>query len=132
MILLRSLTWSRLATLLLVAYWITLATVTHVPTLPKGSMSFGDKNIHFFAYTVLAFLIGWAWTTRRPFFPAGMMLVFALGTLYGAIDELTQIPIPGRSAECYDWLADVAGTTTGIVLFWVGDTFRRFLVRTQT
>lgn len=125
----RYLTWSRAVTLLLAAYWIALATATHVPTLPAGSLRYGDKNAHYAAYAVLAFLISWAWRTRREFFPVGMMVTFVVASAYGAVEELTQIPIPGRFAEWHDWLADVMGAITGIILFWAIDALRRLAMR---
>lgn len=36
---------------------------------------------------------------------------------YGAIDELGQIPIPGRTADVVDWLADAAGAVAGVVCY---------------
>ena len=129
MALIRNLTGSRAVTLLLAAYWIALATATHVPTLPAGSLKYGDKNAHFAAYAVLAFLIAWAWTTRRRFFPTGLLVTFGLASSYGAIEELTQIPVPGRFAEWHDWLADIVGAAAGILLFWGIDTVRRRLWR---
>ena len=42
-------------------------------------------------------------------------LLIAIG--YGAIDELGQIPIPGRNADAVDWLADVAGAVAGVMCY---------------
>jgi VanZ family protein len=36
--------------------------------------------------------------------------------VYGAFDELTQIPV-GRHADVADWFADVAGSVIGLALF---------------
>jgi VanZ family protein len=35
---------------------------------------------------------------------------------YGAIDELHQIFIPGRSADIRDWLADSTGVILGVFI----------------
>ncbi|MGM0486274.1 MAG: VanZ family protein [Planctomycetota bacterium] len=115
---LRVLTWPRFATLLLAAYWIMLAMATHVPTLPTGSVRYNDKIAHCAAYSVLAFLIAWAWRTRWRFFPQGVLVTFGVASLYGAIDELSQTLVPGRFGDYYDWLANVVGATMGILLFW--------------
>ena len=125
----RLLTWSRLVTLMLAVYWIALATSTHVPELPSVSVRYGDKMAHYTAYAGLAFLLSWAWTTRRAYFPKGLLFAFGVATVYGAIDELTQIPVPGRCGEWYDWLADSVGAVTGIGLFWGLDALRRFVLR---
>ena len=89
-------TRSRFVTLLLALYWIALAAGTHAPRLPTVSTPYGDKFAHYVAYAGLAFLLSWAWTTRRAFFPQGILFAFGVASVYGAIDELTQIPIPGR------------------------------------
>ena len=115
---------SRVATLMLAVYWIALATSTHVPKLPTISVRHGDKLAHYVAYAILALLLSWAWTTRRPYFPRGVFFVLAVAIAYGAIDELTQIPVPGRSGEWYDFLADTLGAVTGICMFWTLDTLR--------
>ena len=43
--------------------------------------------------------------------------VLALGTSYGALDELHQSLVPGRSAELGDWLADAVGVALGSFAF---------------
>ncbi len=40
-------------------------------------------------------------------------LVFSV--LYGALDEVHQLFVPGRSCDIYDWLADVAGVILAII-----------------
>ena len=44
--------------------------------------------------------------------------VWALIVLYGAVDEVTQIPV-GRNANLSDWLADAAGATVGLAIFQI-------------
>ncbi|MFO0789573.1 MAG: VanZ family protein [Pirellulales bacterium] len=107
-----------LSRLALAGFWITLFTATHVPVpTTVGPPEFGDKIAHFSAYLILAFLLATAWqlaggilTTRH--------LVFAwLAVIgYGAFDEITQIPV-GRDCELLDWVADAAGSATGLALF---------------
>ena len=43
-----------MAALVLIVYWIALATSTHVPKLPTVSLDHGDKIAHFVAYAGLA------------------------------------------------------------------------------
>ena len=50
-------------------------------------------------------------TPRR----AGLVLMVV--AVYGAADELLQIPV-GRHADLYDWLADCAGALIGLGLLW--------------
>lgn len=103
---------------LLGAYWLTLLVATHLPSdfpiLPPEGV---DKLIHVGAYAVFAFLLATAWQAS-----AGKLNRFHLGAvwmalvLYGAVDELTQIPV-GRHASVIDWLADAVGAAAGILLF---------------
>ena len=41
----------------------------------------------------------------------------SVAVLFGAIDELTQIPVPGRVGDRLDWLADSLGAASGVCLF---------------
>jgi VanZ family protein len=121
--------WTRIASLTLALYWIALATATHVPKLPTVSLRHGDKIAHYLAYSLLGFALSWAWATRRPFFPVGLVVVMVVAIAYGAVDELTQIPVPGRYGEWYDWFADSCGAVTGVLLFWAVATLFFWLTR---
>ncbi len=109
----------RLATVLLLAYWAALAGGTHWPNYGSGPARYNDKLAHFVGYAGLAFLLSFVWTTRRRWQWRGMWLVLATTTTYAMLDELSQIPIPGRSGEFRDWLADLLGSTVGILAFSV-------------
>ena len=72
-----------------------------------------DKLIHFCLYAPFAFL-GLYFSTklergRRAF------LIFLL--LWPLLDELHQIPIPGRGASIMDLVADYVGMAVGGILF---------------
>ena len=73
------------------------------------------------AYAGLAFLLSWAWSTRRPFGWPGALFALCVAAGYGGLDELTQLFIPGRDCDVVDWLYDVVGTLTGIGAFLVVD-----------
>ena len=101
----------------LFGYWIALIVGTHMPgdglspTEPPH-----DKMLHFTAYfvlTALSFL--WVslegWTIRN----AALTLLPVL-ILHGALDELTQSPIPSRYADMRDWAADCLGAAVGLVV----------------
>jgi VanZ family protein len=65
------------------------------------------------------------WSLRRPFGPRAAIGVVVGLAVYGALDELTQIPV-GRYADVYDWLADCAGALAGVAAFAaVGAVYRR-------
>jgi VanZ family protein len=88
-------------------------------TLP-GHIS--DKVAHFGAFGLLGVLVlrawaggRWAGVNRRS-----VLFTAAVGAAYGAFDELHQLFTPGRSSSIGDWLADVLGTLTAILLALTG------------
>jgi VanZ family protein len=102
--------------IVLVLYWLTMFTATHVPRAPQPlPPGFTDKWQHYVAYSGLGFLLAAWWRLRRPLtFRAGIRL-FAIAALYGALDEMTQ-PFFGRDAELLDWRSDLIGALSGLVL----------------
>ncbi len=80
--------------------------------MPRGA----DKAAHFLEYAILAFLLyRGAGSLRRRGVPA-WVLVVAAGVLIGAVDEIHQRFIPGRSPDVLDLAADAAGVVTGTLL----------------
>ncbi|MCC5877637.1 MAG: VanZ family protein [Candidatus Sumerlaeia bacterium] len=99
--------------------------------LPPGS----DKVLHFLAYSGLAALIFRAIYPVDPVKPPrprwGAWLVLLIPATIGAIDEIHQIWVPGRSSEFADFVADALG---GVVVLALGLLFRernRRLVASQ-
>jgi len=97
-----------------VAYWLVLVVATHWPQ-PDIVLPTSDKVVHLLAYAVLAFLVGLqfrtgAWKTRRWHYVTAVIVC-----LWAIIDEVTQIPIPGRNGDVMDCLADWIGCAIGIV-----------------
>lgn len=92
-----------------VAAIIVVATSIPRLQLPDGP---SDKQWHFAGYAALGLTFGWArggpWRRHLASFAA--LLAFA------AVDELHQRLIPGRSADIADWVADGAGSATGLAL----------------
>ncbi len=110
--------WWKLATGMLVVYWILLFAGTHLPRLPVQLPSDGgDKLAHFVGFAGLAFLLSWVWSLHRPLWPWGVCFATLVAALYGVFDELTQMLVPGRSAEWADWLADCTGALLGAATF---------------
>jgi VanZ family protein len=99
-------------------------TATHIPMPPQpGESPVPDKLIHYLMYLVLGLLLPlWrGWTA--PVSVAGGLKSLVLLGLYGGLDELLQIPV-GRSAEWFDWLADLGGAATGLALHAVANRCR--------
>jgi VanZ family protein len=109
---------ARIATLTL---FVALFLGTHlpVPETISNEVADHDKLLHYWAYLSLslALLTSWELFIGR-LQPVHYFVVFLVGALYGAFDEITQIPV-GRTCELMDWVFDVAGFTTGLVLYRV-------------
>lgn len=70
-----------------------------------------DTVAHFVLYLVLGGLVARGRARGRPRIPHAVLLAAAVG--YAAFDEWRQGPVPGRTPEPSDWLADVAGLLAG-------------------
>ena len=99
----------------LAAYWLALFVGTHVPLPVVKSIGRSDKLLHWASYTGLSFLLTTVVSLRHSL-TWRTCLIVALGlAAYAALDELLQIPIPGRHADVWDWGADVGGVFCGLV-----------------
>ena len=91
---------------------------THYPAdqLPP-EIGAADKIIHCLAYLTLSFsaLVSWD-LAIGPLRAIHYFAVWLVGTLYGAFDEITQIPV-GRHGDINDWVCDVLGIVIGLILF---------------
>ena len=101
--------------LLMLAGWVALTlTLTSIPNPEFGSSFPGaDKIAHFGFYGVAGFLfVLWR---REIGTGAAVAVVWAaiFAALLGAVDEVHQQWIPGRSMELLDWAVDFAGGTAG-------------------
>ncbi len=102
----------------LAVYWIILFVFTTIPvdTLPK-LFDVQDKLEHFAAYFALSILLFLAFHFQEkiPFLKRNVVLItFSCIMIYGAVDELHQMLIPGRMADIFDWIADALGGGLGI------------------
>ena len=103
----------------LVLYWIILFTATTLPGPQLPDIHIGDKIEHFSAFFILSIFLNLTLIFQRKSY-----LLFKFATLvtviiclsYGAIDELHQMFIPGRTADIRDWLADSTGVILGVLI----------------
>jgi len=109
----------KITIVILVLYWIALAVAAHMK-IPQVvyEAQVSDKWLHFLAYLGLAFLL---WYSVRPDGKVSwrsrlVWLIFLASAAYGGLDELLQ-PYVGRTKDLGDFLANVAGTSTGLVMF---------------
>lgn len=101
--------------LALLILWVTFTFIlTSIPNpkLPIRMLT-SDKAAHFVFYGVMGFLCAmWRRESGRGIHAAILSgILFAV--LAGAVDEVHQYWIPGRSMDLFDWIADTAGGATG-------------------
>jgi VanZ family protein len=103
--------------IIVAGYWVAIFIATHLPHVPVAiAAPSADKWEHLAAYAALAFLLAIWQLYRQPLQWRDLCRIAASVALYGAFDELTQIPV-GRHADVMDWFADIAGTVLGLALF---------------
>lgn len=100
-------------------YWGLLFTATHLPGGNSLRLFPGiDKVLHATAYGMLAILLLLAISIRVRVGLLATLSVIAICATYGILDELSQQFVPRRTADFYDWIADVTGSLIGCGLFF--------------
>lgn len=109
-------TRERLYLAMLTAWVLFTLTLTSIPNPRFGPTFLGaDKVAHFGFYGAAGFLfVLWRMESGKSAGVAVLCAVF-FAALLGAVDEFHQQWVPGRSMEFFDWVADVAGGSTGAV-----------------
>ena len=105
----------------LIIYWLILFVATTLPVERLPSIGLTDKINHFIAYFVLAVLVNLTLIYQRKskfLFEKAQIATIVICLFYGALDELHQLLVPGRSAETLDWVADASGTFTGVLIVY--------------
>lgn len=75
-----------------------------------------DKMVHFGMYAVMAALAYKALADARDRQPVWFVAIIAAAVaMVGALDELHQAIVPGRSMDPLDWLADAAGAVAAVI-----------------
>ncbi len=113
-------TWQKITKIALYLYWPALFIASHIPIpQPIRRAGVSDKTLHFLAYLTLTFLLWFAVSgvqkiNWRKLWPWLLLLTLII---YGIIDEFLQGFVPGRSPDAMDFVADMAGILTGMMLF---------------
>lgn len=98
-----------------VLWALLLLGIGSIPNVPGPETGLPlDKVAHLLMYGVLGVLLGGAWQSARGRPAAAVVLAAAL--LVGALDEINQSRIAGRSAELADWIMDAVGILAGFTL----------------
>ncbi len=106
---------TRCAMLVLCVYWIALFYGTHTKIPPGMLPGNSDKVIHFFAYAGLAMLWAILQATQGAITWGNLSWKWLMLAAYGVFDELTQLLV-NRNADLKDWLFDVSGAATGLII----------------
>ena len=107
-------TRGRLYLVMLAAWMAFTFTLTSIPN-PEFGLSFpgADKVAHFGFYGIMGFLfVLWRREIGTGAVAAVVWAAIFVAVL-GAVDEIHQQWIPGRSMDILDWVADFAGGTAG-------------------
>jgi VanZ family protein len=81
---------------------------------------FGDKYLHFIGYAILGILFFRAFRSshiENRLFVASLSI--CASTAYGISDEIHQYFVPYRSADVMDALADMVGSCTGVMVYFL-------------
>lgn len=101
--------------ILSLAWAILIFYLTSIPNLKVSEDTLISSILsnmgHFLFFGVQAVLLRFALASSTSLMPVG------LTSLYGILDELHQIKIPGRSADPVDWVLDTLGACVFVYLF---------------
>jgi VanZ family protein len=103
----------------LIIYWTILFTATTLPVESVPTFAISDKINHLVAYFILSALLYLTLIYQRKsktLFTHAPSAAILIASVYGALDEIHQIFIPGRFADILDWLADFVGSLLGVLL----------------
>ena len=108
-----------------IAYAVCIFILSSIPTLrsPDLGLNFQDKIYHIIEYGIFGFLLqrGASAVSGSSF--KRFLLVFFIGVLYAASDEIHQLFVPGRQCDFFDFLSDAAGMCAGQIFFCINKKF---------
>lgn len=107
----------RLGVFVLAAYWLLIFAGTHLPKLPAIAADVSDKAKHFTAFFGLTLLL--CYVTTSPKLGRRFAWIGSGAACYAAVDELTQMLVPGRTADVWDFAADSLGIAVALFTYYV-------------
>jgi len=111
----------KMALVVLIAYWIAIFILTHIPIIHISflvrQVNASDKSLHFIAYFLLAFLLWLAFNPSQKVEWQKTSVWWSLFVIvcYGAMDELLQTYM-ARSSSIFDFIADISGAISALIL----------------
>lgn len=101
-------------------FWaILILTVSSIPHLPPltDKIKIGDKIAHFLEYFVFGALIAHMLRQMNKSILRILLMTSVIGTIYGILDELHQLFIPGRITDPLDMTADALGAILASLIY---------------
>ncbi len=84
----------------------------------KTDIPFIDKVIHLFEFAILGFLLSFGiFLSLKSRSKIKVYITLFSGIALGALDEMHQYFVPGRSTEILDFIADALGILAGLFFF---------------
>jgi VanZ family protein len=105
-----------------ILWGLVILTLTSLPKLTPPPLGFKaqDKVYHLLVYAIFAFLWLRAGVKDQPDYPRLVLWRCVLYVaLFGILDELHQLFIPGRQADVLDAAADISGVLLGVFMYKV-------------
>lgn len=103
-----------------IAYMLLIWALSSIPIQMDFSLvPLRDKGVHFLEYGTLSVLLTHA--LRATLTKRGALLIWASAALctilWGALDEIHQAFVPGRSSDVGDLIADACGAAAGALVY---------------
>jgi len=106
----------------LVIYWLILFTLTSLPSTKLPETHINDKVEHYAAFCILSVLLTFTFQLQKKYSSLhrySYLFSILFVALYGMLDELHQLYVPGRYCDINDWIADVSGGIFGLIIVFI-------------
>ena len=108
---------------ILAAAIILFLSIISTPTINPGRLAnipHIDKIVHFILYAGLSFILLLDFNNLKikKSKNLNIFVPIIIAVIYGGLIELIQILIPGRSGELLDFVFDIGGALTGMLIFF--------------
>jgi VanZ family protein len=79
-----------------------------------------DYFLHFMVYFLFCLYYLFGQKLRMPLFRDKSLLKFVIAVFFlASVTEILQIRVPGRTFNPFDWIANVAGLASGVILILI-------------
>jgi VanZ family protein len=95
---------------------LTVSSIPHLPPLTE-KIKIGDKIAHFLEYFIFGLLVAHMFRKMNKSILRILLLTSIIGTIYGILDELHQLFIPGRTTDPLDMTADALGAILASLIY---------------